>query len=159
MAKEVTVKLWPIDRLVNLPDTVYHQWAARYRSFLRNRFVRLSREGGAGEWPGLKRKRRLGKKKRAAILRDTGTLFNVLSVAFQSNPGQLQEDLPNGVRVGFGGPGIHPGSSMTVARLAEIHHFGQGNVPERRIIVDPDDAVQRGMVLDVERHWKKVLGG
>lgn len=159
MAKAVTVKLWPIGRLINLPDTVYHQWAARYRAFLQHRFTRLSREGGTGEWPGLKRKRRRGAKKRAAILRDTGTLFNVLNPTFQNNPGQLQQNIPDGVRVGFGGPGVHPSGSMTVARLAEIHHFGEGHMPERQIIVDPDDEVQRKMALDVERYWKKVLGG
>lgn len=156
MSKEVQVKLWPIKRLQELPRTVYNQWAARYRSFLRERFVRYSR--GGGDWPALKRKRKRGAKKKAAILRDTGTLFNVLSTTFQDNPGQLQEDLSNGVRVGFGGPGTHPGADMTVARLAEIHHFGKGHMPERQIIVDPSDEVQRGMASDVERYWKKVLG-
>lgn len=157
MAKEVRIKLWPIKRLAELPRSVYNQWAARYRSFLRDRFVRYSR--GGGDWAPLKRKRRRGAKKRAAILRDTGTLFNVLSVAFQSNPGQLQEDLPNGVRVGFGGTGMHPGTNMTVARLAEIHHFGEGHMPERQIIVDPSNEVQQGMAADVERYWKGLLGG
>lgn len=156
MSKEVRVKLWPIKRLIELPRSVYHQWAARYRSFLQLRFVRYSR--GGGDWPPLKRKRRRGAKKKAALLRDTNTLFNVLDTAFQGSPGQLQEDLPNGIRVGFGGSGVHPGTSMTVARLAEIHHFGEGHMPERKIIVDPSDEVQRGMATDVERYWKKVLG-
>lgn len=155
MAKQVTVKLWPIARLIDLPDTVYHQWAARYRAFLQHRFDRFSR--GGGDWPPLKRKRKRGKKNRASILRNTGTLFNVLDLRFSGRVGQLQEDLPNGIRVGFGGSGAHPQTGMTVARLAEIHHFGQGNVPERQIIVDPDDAVQRGMASDVERYWSRLV--
>lgn len=157
MAKTVLVNMWPIARLINLPNTVYHQWAERYRAFLQHRFVQYSR--GGGDWAPLKRKRKRGKKKSAAILRDTSTLFNVLSIAFQNNPGQLQKDIPDGVRVGFGGSGLHPGKrAMTVARLAEIHHFGEGNMPERQIIVDPDNDVQRRMASDVERYWSKVLG-
>jgi hypothetical protein len=157
MAKTVLTNMWPIAQLINLPNTVYHQWAARYRAFLQHRFVLHSR--GGGDWPPLKRKRKRGAKKRAAILRDTNTLFNVLSVAFVNNPGQLQENIPDGIRVGFGGSGLHPGKgTMTVARLAEIHHFGLGNMPERQIIVDPDDEVQRKMASDVERYWSKVLG-
>lgn len=156
MSKEVRVKLWPIKLLQELPRSVYNQWAARYRSFLQHRFVGHSR--GGGDWQPLKRKRKRGAKRKAAILRDTNTMFRVLDPAFKSGPGQLQEELPYGVRVGFGGTGNHPKAEMTVARLAEIHHFGLGHMPERRIIVDPDDAVQRAMVGDVERHWKKVLG-
>lgn len=157
MAKQVITKMWPIARLIDLPVSVYHQWAARYRGFLRERFVRYSR--GGGDWAPLKKKRRRGARKKAAILRDTGTLFAVLDVAFQNNPGQLQQDLPNGVRVGFGGPETHPEGSMTVARLAEIHHFGEGRMPERQIIVDPSEEVQQDMVGDVERYWKRILGG
>lgn len=155
MSKEVRVKLWPIAKLQELPRSVYNQWAARYRSFLQSRFVRYSR--GGGDWPPLKRKRKRGAKKRAAILRNLGTFFHVLDPAFKSNPGQLQKEIPNGVRVGFGGPDRHPETDMTVARLAEIHHFGLGHMPERQIIVDPSDEVQRGMVTDVERYWSKVL--
>lgn len=151
------------------------QWAVRYRSFAQERFDRYSK--GGGDWPSLKlatiRRRRHGKggrykrgakahKKALAtgggqisMLRDTGTMFRALSPVFGRTPGQLQELIPFGIRVGFGGPAGHPGGPITVAELAEIHHEGKGNVPAREIIVDPPQSVTDRMATDARRGIEK----
>lgn len=120
---------------------------------MNERFVTYSR--GGGDWKPLKRKRRRGKRNRAALLRDTGTLFAALSTQFSGAPGQLQENLKNGMRVGFGGPARHPGGVITVAELAAVHNFGLGRMPERKIIVDPSKKVLNQMANDVKRFWNK----
>ena len=150
---DVRINLKPLLQLEKIPRKVFKQWAIRYRSFVRERFVKFSR--GGGNWKPLKRKRRRGELKRAAILRDTGTLFASLDVQFRGKPGQLQESLPNGIRVGFGGPAKHPKAGITVAGLAAVHHFGLGRVPARPIIVDPSSKVIKQMAGDVERDWIK----
>lgn len=132
---------------------VFLQWAARYRGFVRERFVLFSR--GGGDWPPLKRKRKRGARSRAALLRDTGTLFGALDIQFTGKPGQLQRIIPDGIQVGFGGPAKHPKAKISVAQLAAIHHSGVG-VPKREIIVDPPKKVTDAMAGDVERHWRKV---
>jgi hypothetical protein len=174
------------------------QWAAIYRSFLRERFSQMSRGG----WAPLKEAAILGRKagrkltgtrreNRAtavakikdikiklhaklqkaktkqkenalietaatriaaqtmkikkfnsrvgtSILMDTGTLFKALSPEFTGELGQLEKDIPFGIRVGYGGPGKHKKSkTATVADIAGFHQRGEGNLPKREIIVDP----------------------
>ena len=144
---------------------VFRQWAARYRGFARARFERLS-GGGGGEWPRLaastlaaRRRKTKGGKLRTAtgkrrrfkagahsmisaaprILRDTGTLLAALQPQFSRRPGQLQKDLRDGIRVGYGGPQRHPsGGGTSVADIASFHQEGGGRLPRRRIIVEPE---------------------
>lgn len=123
------------------------QWAARYRSFVQERFVKLSR--GGGEWPPLKT--RVG-----SILRDTNTLFAALSPAFSGAPGALQQKIPFGIRVGFGGPGGHPGGP-SVTEIARWHHEGAGFLPVREIIVTPPQRVVTAMRVDAERAVAKTI--
>ena len=145
------------------------QWGARYRSFAQQRFVTFSR--GGGDWKDLadstKARRRAGRKgKRTkkgrkgvegaatgtfAILRDTGTLLAALAPVFSSKPGQLQQDIPFGVRVGYGGPGRHPRGKVTIADIASFHQEGFGNLPARKIIVPPDAPTMDRMAGDMER--------
>lgn len=149
------------------------QWAARYRAFLQRRYVRASRGGGI--WPPLKhpeRRRGSGKRVgkqvdtaagtqkliRAAVLRDTGTLFNVVSPSFTGAPGQLQKKIPFGVRVGYGGPSRHPKARATVADIASFHQVGAGVLPKREIIVPPDTATLQQMAADMDRALKKLAG-
>jgi len=108
---------------------------------------------GGGNWKPLKRKRRRGKRARASLLRDTGTLFAALNVVFSGAAGQLQKLIPKGIRVGFGGPGKHPKALITVAELAAVHNFGLGRVPKREIIVDPSIKVLNEMANDIKRFW------
>ncbi len=130
------------------------QWAARYRAFLRRRFVKYSR--GGGDWASLKRKRKRGTLKRAAILRNTGILFGALQVIFQNKPGAIQRRIPFGVRVGYGGPQRHGKGKATVADIASFHQRGAGRLPERKIIVDPDIRTISRMQRDMGRGVKRL---
>lgn len=128
----------------------FKQWAARYRSFIQERFVLFSR--GGGDWPPLKHPRRRGNKDKAAILRDTGTLFAALSPTFQKKPGALQEDIDFGIRIGYGGPGRYAnGGAATVADIAGFHQVGAGFLPVRKIIVEPSVNVLEQMAGDMNR--------
>jgi hypothetical protein len=138
------------------------QWGARYRSFLHERFDKFSKGGG---WPPLaestKRRRRGPRKghkgpRSFSILRDTGTLFNALTPEFTRKPGQLQEDIPFGVRVGYGGPSKHPKAKASIADVAHFHQIGAGHLPARKIIVEPNDATIKRMESDMERAIQKM---
>lgn len=83
------------------------QWGRRYRAFARERFDKFSK--GGGDWQKLAdstKKRRRGKT--YSILKDTEILFAALTPTFQNRPGQFEQDIPFGIRVGYGGPGRHP---------------------------------------------------
>jgi hypothetical protein len=82
-------------------------------------------------------------------------LFEALSPTL-GTPGQLQEDIPFGVRVGYGGPAMHPGGKITIAGLAAIHQGGLGHVPKREIIVPPDDRTISLMAGDMQRAIRKL---
>lgn len=161
------------------------QWAARYRSFTRERFDRYSK--GGGDWEPLAastlRARRKGKQGtnklggtvarrnkagklvdkagkfvtavNAAILRDTGVLFAALRPTF-GQPGQVEEVTEFGVRVGFGGTAQHPGGGATIAEIAAFHQFGTGRMPARPILVDPDAATLAGMADDMRRALDRI---
>ncbi len=143
----------------------FKQWGARYRSFLRERFDKYSK--GGGDWAPLSPKtiarRRKGRGSRRfavgsiAILRDKGIMFAALDPVFKNKPGQLQEDIQFGIRVGFGGAAPHGDDKITVAQLAEIHHSGLGNVPARVIVVAPDTTTQQGMASDMERAHNQMV--
>ena len=161
---------------------VRRQWAFRYRSFSRERYDKFSK--GGGDWPALKpatiAARRHGgkgrfKRGRAAlessikggggqitILRDTNQLFTVLSPIFASLPGQVQEEIPFGILVGFGGPSKHKTRAgkegkFTIGDIAAAHQVGDGNLPQRKILVEPPDRVQIAMIGDMERGLQKVI--
>lgn len=167
---------------------MFNQWAARYSTFTRRRFERLSR--GGGEWPPLApstiAKRRTGGKFRkygqtradavrdikerlrtgkgrtgratllkdlkhltsgagVAILRDTGILFNAITIGQYGN---LTREIPDGVRYGFSQT-PHGVNKLTIARIAGYHQTGGKNLPRRTIIVKPDVQTVNGMMLDV----------
>lgn len=93
-----------------------------------------------------------------SILRDKGLLFNALAPAFSGAPGQLQEDIPFGVRVGFGGPGRHPDGAATIADIASFHQEGGPHLPQRKIIVPPDEPTRERMIVVMDAALK-TLGG
>lgn len=136
------------------------QWAVRYRSFVQERFDTFSK--GGGDWPPLSPRTIAGRRKgrgsrrfakgAVAILRDTGTLFGALSPTFTGKPGQLQEDIPFGVRVGYGGPHRYPsGGRATIADIAAFHQEGNSRLPKREIIVTPSERVLDQMAADMDR--------
>lgn len=138
-------KAGPIHRAVR-------QWALTYLSFAQKRFDRFSR--GGGNWPPLKAttKRRKARKGRSlSILRDRNLLFEALTPTFTRKPGGLQQDIPSGVRAGYGGSARYPGSKMSIADIANAHQTGRGNLPVRKIIVDPDSPTQAAMGRDMEK--------
>ncbi len=181
MSRDVKVNLEPLRRFAATVErdlrrggngpvrNAVRQWAVRFRSFLQERFDRLSKSGG-GEWAPLKastkRRRRKGKGRTVkargktrtfaqgtvSILRDTGTLFGALHPQFTHKPGQLQQDIPMGVRVGYGGPAKHPGGKASIADIAHFHQVGNlPHLPARPIIVDPDQHTVNQMARDMER--------
>lgn len=95
----------------------------------------------------------------AAILRDTGMLFQALSPTFSGAPGAIEEDIPNGIRVGFGGPSAHKGTSATVADIATFHDEGGsgGRPPQRKIIVPPTAVVIDRMGTMFEAALKRAV--
>ena len=137
----------------------FKQWAFRFRSAMRERYDRFSR--GGGNWKGLKESTKRARRGRGvggiSILRDTNTLFTVFTPIFKRIAGQFERNVPFGIVVGYGGSGMHPKGKMTVARLAEIHHEGLGNNPERKLLVDPSDHLKRQMANDIERALQKMV--
>jgi hypothetical protein len=147
----------------------FRQWDTRYSAAMRERYDRFSR--GQGNWKSLaestKERRRHGKGALAraetsgggqvSILRDTGTLFAVWRPALLGVAGKLSKHVPFGIVVGYGGPATHPAGKMTIARLAEIHHTGEGRMPERKLLVPPAEPLKRQMASDMERALAKII--
>lgn len=132
-------------------QSAYKQWGIRYLAWTKRLFAKNS--SGAGDWPRLKRKRRRGSTTAAKILRDTGTLFKALTVG---NAGNLFKRLRNGVRVGFGGPSRHPSGKATIADIAKFHQTGEGPLPKRKILHQPDGNLARLMLMDLARAYGKL---
>lgn len=106
--------------------------------------------------------------RRFSILRDNNLLFGAISQTFArasktwNKPGGLQEDIKEGIRAGYGGPSLHKDSAgktsvATIADIASFHQTGAGHLPERKIVVSPDDATIRRMNGDLERGVKKLI--
>lgn len=94
-------------------------------------------------------------KRKFGILRDTGTLFAVLSPTFSGIAGQYEEDIPFGIRVGYGGNAGHPSAKKaTIADIANYHQTGAGHLPVRTIIVAPSQAVVAQMTEIMQRAIK-----
>ncbi len=178
MAKTVRIDIGPLRAFANelhdAPrtgpvDTMLKQWGSRYLAFLRRRFTAFST--GGGDWPDLapstkkarrgpqrrkKARRKSGSAKtttrgsgqRFAILRDTGTLLAALNVGA---PGNKCDRVPNGIEAGFGGPARHPKGKATIADIARFHNEGSGDLPQRRIIVPPNNETVEGMRQDAVR--------
>lgn len=135
-------------------------WAARYRGFIQERFDTYSK--GGGDWaplaPSTIKARRKGRGKGSpAILKNTGILFAAINPTFSGQPGALQEDIPFGVRVGYGGEARYPGASPAIADIAAFHQAGGRHLPKREIIVDPPITVTEAMAQDAERIIKNAI--
>lgn len=175
---DVIVNLGPLKRFERIIDkgfdgqsgpvkAAFLAWGPLYRSAMRKRFLELSKGGGGGVWPPLKRAtirnrrggklgRRIGRRAgsaRVSILIDTGMLISTLDPVFHGN-GQIQESVLNGLRVGIGGGGSTNGG-ITLGQLAAIHHFGTATIPARTILVDPNLATSNRMAAALEHGIRK----
>lgn len=129
------------------------QWAFRYRAFSRRRY--LKQAAGGGDWPKLKRATVARRRKRSnRILIDTATMLGGFDPEFIGKPGQVEKSINFGIRVGVGGPAMHPGG-INMGQLYRIHHLGLGRVPPRTLIVSPDSATVAGMTADMKRAVKE----
>lgn len=98
-----------------------------------------------------------------SILRDTGTLFNALSIGAYGN---VNKAIPNGVRFGFtdvihGTLNVAKPSFATIAEIAGYHNAGGNrgnNPPQRLILAPPDQTTIRGMGIDMKNAIKDVAG-
>jgi hypothetical protein len=141
----------------------FKQWSFRYKTWTKRRYVEHAYGRGHDPWvelsPATIRARRNKKKRLISILWDTGVLLGALDVGVGIESGSLVEDIPFGVRVGYGGPHEHDKSQgITIADLAEIHHEGLGNVPARPIIVKPTQKVINAMARDMALALDKLSG-
>jgi hypothetical protein len=111
-------------------------WAVRYSSFVRKEFVRNSR--GGGDWPDLKESTKRGRRgKTFAILRDTGVLFNAISIGGRGNLTQVgKEEFVYGFD-----KAPHGGDGITIQEIAAIHDQGKGKMPKRQILREPTESV------------------
>jgi len=131
------------------------RWGVRYRGFAQERFDVFSK--GGGDWPDLAESTKAGRRhghgpgSGFSILRDTNTLFSALDPIFVGNPGQYQQDVPYGIRVGYGGPGKHPDGQATIWDIARFHDTGGGRLPQRKLIVPPDAKTLEQMRVDMQR--------
>lgn len=120
---------------------VFELWTMRYRSYIQRRWNSFSR--GGGDWPALKYRE-------GSILRDTNTMFTAMTPAVNAPSGSINEFLPNGVIVGFGGPAMHP-AGVSIEQVVLWHQTGAGNNPVREIIVEPDQNLRAQMLADMKR--------
>lgn len=153
-------------------------WGQLYRSWAKERFATYSR--GGGDWPALspvtvKRRRKGGgfkagrRRKTIAISRaggatnrtirrgaisilwDTGLLIGALDPVFTSGRGAIEDAIPGGILVGYGGPAKHGADRMSIANIAHAHQSGAGRLPERRIIDEPPSRLQQRMADEMAR--------
>lgn len=157
----VKLKLDGLDRLKKaalsnpaLGAAIGNAWSIIYRSFTRMRFYKLSR--GGSEWPALKPstlKRRRKGGGGAAILRDTGALFAALQPSLGT--GGLLQSTPL-KPIGFKGELKSAASykgGPSLADVASYHHHGEGRLPVREILAQPDEAALRQM----KQHGKRIM--
>jgi hypothetical protein len=132
----------------------YRVWKAEGRQ-TEGKFRGLA--AGASTRASVAKRKALGLALVVSILRNTGTLFAALNPVFTRKPGALEESIPFGVRVGYGGPAKHPKGKASIADIAGFHNAGAGHLPRRQIIVPPDQRTIDGMVADMERGMKRLV--
>lgn len=134
---------------------VFDSWNRIFGAFIRGRFVRASR--GDGTWrrlaPSTIARRRKGRATgAAAILRDTNLLFLNL-VPTLSGAMAVENDAPKfSATFKFGGDTVYPdGDGVTTSDVASFHQEGGPNLPQRKIIVPPDEITRQKMAEAAKR--------
>lgn len=122
-----------------------------YLAFARRHFVEQSK--GGGEWPKLKTKRKRNKDaNKQLILRDTGFLLQSLSMGVAGN--YFDANI-NSVTVGFDKVPHAGDNDATLREIAVYHNEGAGNLPQREILVEPDAATQKRMIVELQRMFNE----
>lgn len=138
------------------------QWAAIYRGFVQERFDAHSK--GGGDWKPLSpttiahRRKGKGIGAVATILRDTNTLYGALDPG-RLKHGAIEKITEFGVKVGYGGGDKHPKGRATIANIAKWHDTGAGRLPQRKIIVPPNNTTLRLMIKTANKTLRKITNG
>lgn len=130
---------------------VQNSWADLYRAFIVKRFTLFSL--GGGNWPPIKNSTAKRKGHRR-ILIDTRFLRLKLSAIID-----VIRVTSRSMVFGFRSSIHHPTANMPLVDLAEIHHQGLGNNPERKILVELDDETAKNMKLDAKKRFTETLRG
>jgi len=137
-----------------------HEWNVLIARFLTARWEKMSHGGWTPLRPvTLARKAKLGLL--MLILRATDKMFQAFSPEFARKPGKVSQDIPFGVRIGFG-PDMrypHTKGGPTMASIAMWHQSGAGRLPVRKIIVPPDTATKAQMRAVMTKAMKEVANG
>lgn len=146
-----------VDAARGVIEGAWWEIAEIYRAFILRRYKSFSK--GGGNWPPLA-EATVKAKGSSAILIDTGVMVGALKIKYDDAPGALQRLFSNrkGIRVGFSRDPHPSAGGLTVADLASIHHLGQGRVPKRTILIQPDDKTIGQMVKAIEKaidKWQK----
>lgn len=137
-------------------DRALKQIGIYYLGFTKRRFYQYSR--GGGDWEPLAEstlRQRRGSGKGAAILRDTGLLFNAIGNSGRPKAGAQLQKKGKKIRVGWDERTQHRYAQMTFAELADIHQRGRGNVPARKLLVEPDSQTKQRMRRALSRAVEK----
>lgn len=115
------------------------------QQYLRNRFLALS--GGRGKWKELADSTIRKKKGDERILRHKRDLLLTSILTDMTQKGYFVgyiEDVP------------HPDARVSTEQLAIYHHYGEGNNPERRVLVEPPVNVKSRMALAIQEGFFNV---
>lgn len=145
-----------------------------YLQNMQERFLQFSR--GGGDWPPLSpvtlmRRLRRGKGGKTLkrprrltalnshMLYDTKTLYEGLTPQYPATAaGQVFEDTPNGMRMGYGGNAIHPATGkVRVADVASWQHNGTRRIPPRQILVVPATSAQAQMQVAMQKGLDEII--
>lgn len=149
MSIEIKTKMKALGEIIpdNKRALAWKRIGVIYLAYVRRKFVENSRGGGL--WPPLKRKRKRNKSlDNQAILRDTGFLLQSLSVGAAGN---FLEHSINSVTVGFGKVPHGGDNASNLREIAIYHNEGQGNLPQREILLAPDEITQDRMISELKR--------
>jgi len=113
----------------------------------------------AGGWTATAKRQFAQGMMNAAILRDTGLLFNALDI---NAPGNVVRNEGPTVEYGIGGPAGHAGGTATIGESAAAHQsggvHGGATLPQRKILVAPPEAVIDAMVGDARQALNEIFG-
>ena len=135
----------------------YNDWAKYYAEFTRKRFNRMSR--GGGSWRRLKpatirAKRREGWPWPKRILIRSKKMRDSLRPRFIRRTSTVKKR-GIGMEISYGTKLKYRGGPR-VSQVMKYHQMGGGNLPRRKIFINPDAETQKKMAKRMERAMKKI---